>query len=435
MTDASYNKFSAIAIGGTYVNNIPTTFGNVSLDVSGHAAIRGNLYVSGTANIDISGGGFSGNDLSLNGNIYLGNSLYSTAPDGSFNIYSNAITHKSKDGATTYMLQDYAVGPDDIEWDSYKNFTLSSADGYYLNATSGASMGYDASLDVTFTARNGVMNFYAEQNTMLFDASVGYMVNTYNDDIYLNPKASGTDGLVVIDGGLQISGNVNCTSPSGILNINAADNIDVYASTGSQMNFYQSTVTTKSMTIGYDSITSNGYIGSGGTNVDLSISSGRYIKLISPIYCSYVPTDITVNTQIGWTQNANYGNSYTGTASDNPATISQVGTFTLPSQGVWMIQFTCEITLNTGSDTITNKRIVLSDNTASATECAPGFSMYIELDDAAGGSGLRNIYNFCGIYHYGLSGTTANKYINVCAPTSGSRTVTASGDYKYTRIA
>ena len=156
--------------------------------------------------------------------------------------------------------------------------------------------------------------------------------------------------------------------------------------------------------------------------------------MINPIYCTYIPTDITVNAQIGWTQNANYGTSYTGTASDNPATISQVGTFTLPSQGVWMIQFTCEITLNTGSDTITNKRIVLSDNTASATECAPGFSMYIELDDAAGGSGLRNIYNFSGIYHYGLSGTTANKYINVCAPTSGSRTVTASGDYKYTRL-
>ena len=297
--DVSYNKMSAIKIGGSNVDNIDTSFGNVSLDVSGSTLIRGNLFVLGTANIDVSGGGFSGNDLSLNGNIYLGNSLYSTATDGLFNIFSNTITHKSKDGATTFMLQDYAVGPDDIEWDSYKNFTITSADGYYLNATAGSSMGYDASQNVTFTARNGVMNFYAEQNTMLFDASVSYMVNTYNDDIYLNPKASGTDGLVVIDGGLQMSGNINCTSPSGILNINAADNIDVYASTGSQMNFYQSAVTTKSMAIGYDSTTSYGYIGSAGTNVDLSISSGRYIKMISPIYCSYVPTDITMNAQIG----------------------------------------------------------------------------------------------------------------------------------------
>ena len=68
---------SAIGIGGTYVNNIPTIYGNVSLDVSGHTAIRGNLYVSGTANIDVSGGGFSGTDLSLNGNIYLGGGIYS----------------------------------------------------------------------------------------------------------------------------------------------------------------------------------------------------------------------------------------------------------------------------------------------------------------------------------------------------------------------
>lgn len=433
--DVSYNKMSAIKIGGSNVDNIDTSFGNVSLDVSGSTLIRGNLFVLGTANIDVSGGGFSGNDLSLNGNIYLGNSLYSTATDGLFNIFSNAITHKSKDGATTFMLQDFTLGPDDVEWDFYKNFTQTTADGYYLNATSGGSMGYDASQNISFSARNGQLAFGAAQGDAFFDISLGLDMTTRHDDIYLNPRKPATDGLVVIEGGLQMSGNINCTSPSGILNINAADNIDVYASTGSQMNFYQSAVTTKSMAIGYDSTTSYGYIGSAGTNVDLSISSGRYIKMISPIYCSYVPTDITVNAQIGWTQYENYGNSYTGTASDNSATVSNCGSFTLPSQGVWMIQFTCEITLNTGSDTITSKRIVLSDNSTSATECAPGFSMFIELDDAAGGSGLRNIYNFSGIYHYGYSGTTANKYINVSAPTSGSRTVTASGKYKYTRLA
>lgn len=434
MTDVSYNKMSAIKIGGTYINNIDTSYGNVSLDVSGHTLLRGNLYVLGTANIDVSGGGFSGTDLSLNGNLYLGNSLFSTALGG-LNINANTITHKSNDATVSYMTQTYDLGPDDIQWDSHKNFTITSDNGYYLNATSGASMGYDASQNISFTARNGQLAFGTEQGDAFFDISLGLDITTRHDDIYLNPRAPATNGLVVIAGGIQLSGNVNCTNAGGILNINSADNIDVYASTGSQMNFYQTSVTTKSTAIGYDTGSGKGYVGSAGTNVDFSISSGRYLQLINPIYCSYIPTDITVNAQIGWTQNENYGNSYTGTASDSTATVSNCGSFTLPSQGIWFIQFTCELTLNTGSDTITSKRIVLSDNSTSATECAPGFSMFIELDDAAGGSGLRNIYNFSGIYHYGVTASTDVKYINVSAPTSGSRTVTASGKYKYTRIA
>lgn len=411
MVDPSYNKFSAIAIGGIYTNNIDTSFGNVSLDVSGHVAIRGNLFVAGTANIDVSGGGFSGNDLSLNGNIYLGNSFYSTAPDGSFNIYSNAITHKSKDGATTFMFQEFTKGPNDVQWDFYKNFTQTTADGYYLNMTSGASIGFDASLDVTFTARSGVMNFYAEQNSMLFDVSQQLLGIARNGSIYLTSENNdiyfeASQNLVAI----AENGDMNFSVQQGGVNFDVSNSF---------------VINTRKDDIYLNPLhpTTNGNIWLNG-NVNLG----------KPMQVRYYPVFPNYNF-IGWTQNANYGTSYTGTASDNPATISQVGTFTLPSQGVWMIQFTCEITLNTGSDTITNKRIVLSDNTASATECAPGFSMYIELDDAAGGSGLRNIYNFSGIYHYGLSGTTANKYINVCAPTSGSRTVTASGDYKYTRIA
>jgi hypothetical protein len=92
------------------------------------------------------------------------------------------------------------------------------------------------------------------------------------------------------------------------------------------------------------------------------------------------------------------------------------------------------LTLNTGSDTINDRGITLSDTTASNTPCAPGFRMTDPIDDAAGSAGARQTYSFSGIYHF-TEFTTAPKYINVFATTNGSRTVTASGSYKYTRIA
>lgn len=437
MVDASYNRMSSVAIGGTYVNNIPTIYGNVSLDVSGHAAIRGNLYVSGTANIDVSGGGFSGTDLSLNGNIYLGGALYSRSADSSFNIYANTITHKSGDGTVTYMNQYYDYSIDDIQWESHKNFTINTADGRYMNATSGGSMGYDASQNMSFISRNGQISFSAEQADIFFDASLGVDITSNNDDIYFNPR-NGVNGKVILDGKLQLTNGIQCSEPSNILQILTTDFMDIYGALGSQMNFYKTGVTGNSTSIGYDSVLNIGYIGTGGTNVDFSIDAGRYIRLQKPLYVDYTYADISrSNWQIGWTQNTanpNTGNTYTGTAADSGTVPAQVGTFTLPSFGVWLIQFDCLFTLNTGSDTIQNKAIYLSDTTASATECAPGFIYEEPIDDAAGSAGSRQVFSFSGIYHY-TSSTVAVKYINVLAQTSGTRTVTASGSYKYTRLA
>lgn len=48
----SYNKMSSIQIGGTYVNYVSIgTRGNVSLDCSGNALFRGNVFVDGSFNI------------------------------------------------------------------------------------------------------------------------------------------------------------------------------------------------------------------------------------------------------------------------------------------------------------------------------------------------------------------------------------------------
>lgn len=331
MVDPSYNRFSAIAIGGAYVNNIPTIYGNVSLDVSGHTAIRGNLYVSGTANIDVSGGGFSGTDLSLNGNIYLGGGLYSRSADSSFNIYANTITHKSGDGTVTYMNQYYDYSIDDIQWESQKNFTINTADGRYMNATSGGSMGYDASQNVSFISRNGQVSFSAEQADIFFDASLGVDITTRNDDIYLNPR-NGVNGKVILDGKIQLTNGIQCSEPSNILQILTTDFMNIYGATGSQTNYYKTGVTGNSTSIGYDSVLNIGYVGSGGTNVDLSIDAGRYIRLQKPIYVDYTVSNITQTAQIG------YQDSSSNTNNLPKATTRSMITLTNLPAGVWLLE-------------------------------------------------------------------------------------------------
>ena len=111
-----------------------------------------------------------------------------------------------------------------------------------------------------------------------------------------------------------------------------------------------------------------------------------------------------------------------------------MGTFSLPNDGVWLIQFDCKLNLNTGGDTIENREIVLSETSASLTKCAPGFHFRDPIDDATGSANPRQTYSFSGVYH-NTSGGAKALYINVIASTAGSRTVTASGDYKYTRLA
>jgi len=330
MVDASYNRMSSVAIGGTYVNNISTIYGNVSLDVSGHTAIRGNLYVSGTTNIS-GGGGFSGTDLSLNGNIYLGGGLYSRSADSSFNIYANTITHKSGDGTVTYMNQYYDYSIDDIQWESHKNFTINTADGRYMNATSGGSMGYDASQNMSFISRNGQVSFSAEQADMFFDASLGVDITTHNDDIYLNPRY-GVNGKVILDGKLQLTNGIQCSEPSNILQILTTDFMNINGALGSQMNFYKTGVTGNSTSIGYDSVLNIGYVGSGGTNVDFSIDAGRYIRLQKPLYVDYTVSNITQTAQIG------YQDSSSNTNNLPKATTRSMITLTNLPAGVWLLE-------------------------------------------------------------------------------------------------
>jgi hypothetical protein len=168
----------------------------------------------------------------------------------------------------------------------------------------------------------------------------------------------------------------------------------------------------------------------------LTIKAGVNASFESRIDLNFTPSSTlytTTNKTLGFTNSINAGASYSGTASDT-TTPAQVGLMTIPNKGAWLIQLTAKITLNTGSDTITNRIICLSESTASNTPAAPGFIYADPIDDGAGSSGERQNINFCGVYHLVASDSKA-LYINAIVQTSGSRTVTVSGEYKFTRIA
>ena len=178
-----------------------------------------------------------------------------------------------------------------------------------------------------------------------------------------------------------------------------------------------------------------------GTNGGLKSFGSNNIRIYNPFAYSYNPSTITwgspsPNTINGWTNSpTNDGQTYSGTASDS-STPANVGQIVLPAPGIWFLQVSALITLNTGSDTITDRTIVVSDvGTTDSTPCTVGFAYRDPIDDGAGSAGNRQIVNFSGIYHFvDASSGTRTLYINAIVVTSGTRTVTVSGNYKYTRI-
>ena len=178
-----------------------------------------------------------------------------------------------------------------------------------------------------------------------------------------------------------------------------------------------------------------------GTNGGMKSFGSNNIRIYNPFSYSYNPSTITwgspsSNTINGWTNSpTNDGQTYTGTASDN-STPANVGQIVLPAPGIWFLQVSAMITLNTGSDTITDRSIVVSDiGTTDSTPCTVGFAYRDPIDDGAGSAGNRQQINFSGIYHFvDVSSGTRTLYINAIVITSGTRTVTVSGNYKYTRI-
>jgi hypothetical protein len=530
-TGPSYNRFSAIAIGGPNTNTIPTDLGfSASLDVSGNVLFKNDLRVLGT--LTYAGAEIAYTDLLVSNDANIGNQLGVTGPTelystlnvggtGTFNgpvEINNNLNILNDLGVTgnTQLTNLTTSGTCNINGTlgvtgntQLTNLTTSgntningilgvTGDTQLTNLTASGNTNINGTLGVTgITTLHNTLN--AKQTNIIGNLGVtgsstfngaNFTSTTSGDtsfqttstgSIYFQPQGSGNVVFGTVAGDVTMDayneanfktqvGSLNfATMVSGDINFNPASTYDINLTTtgvnGAITAYSRQNTTIKTdygdvdiktllngdilltaannrlitlTTSGLGDITLNS-----GENVTVKATTGTcFISGPTGIYCgdqlyfnrTPASTEYTTNNKaLGYTNSINTGTSYTGTASDT-TTPAQVGTFQIPTRGVWLIQFDCELTLNTGSDTITNREIVLSETSASLTPCAPAFHMRDPIDDAAGGSGTRQVYSFCGVYHLTASGTK-DLYINVIAQTSGSRTVTASGEWKYTRIA
>ena len=366
---------------------------------------------------------------------------------------------------------------------SYVDSAISGGLSGYMNLTTAQTANGDKTFNGITTFDNNVVNNFFVNNLDV----VSFQNGAYFDNVcpYSTVSASGSQDLVTkgftetstqtITGAKtfnniainQTSGDVNITLNSSTQKVNivrGTNTINFSTNAGPALN---SSSTTASFLISAGSgatsagfgLNPNGGLGEGGevdigstvycgknlwidgTNGGLKSFGSSNIRIYNPFAYSYNPSTITwgspsPNTINGWTNSpTNDGQTYSGTASDN-STPANVGQIVLPAPGIWFLQVSALITLNTGSDTITDRTIVVSDvGTTDSTPCTVGFAYRDPIDDGAGSAGNRQIVNFSGIYHFvDVSSGTRTLYINAIVITSGTRTVTVSGNYKYTRI-
>lgn len=278
-----------------------------------------------------------------------------------------------------------------------------SGTGSYINFASADNMGFDAQGTCNFISRAGTISFEAQGGPIIFNNS----------------------GVTGASGDMELtSGNVTTIQSTKQTYIKTTNTTDG--------NIFIQPATNRNVSI---ETTGTGDINLTSTDL-VNITAPNGIDLKNQIYFDRIPTSseyTTDNTAIGFTNSINAGTAYSGTASDT-TTPAQVGTFTLPARGAWFIQVSVKITLNTGSDTITNRTIAVSESSASSVEIAPCFIYADPIDDGAGSAGERQNICLSGIFHWTAT-ATKQLFINAIVQTSGSRTVTVSGNIKYTRIA
>ncbi len=467
--------YDSLLVGGTGTFNGPVGINN-NLGITGNTNILGNLGVtgntqltnltaSGTANIQgpvgiidniniqgdlgvtgstqltslvTSGNTNIGGDLGVTGSIQ-GTVINASSSIDTLNltVTGSSTLQGSCDGQFTTF---YTTSSGNTVLESNNYMTLTSNNDLVINTTpTGIGSIYfqvNGTGNLDFLTTSGVTTFNSYDEAT-FRSQVGAInfATVTSGDINFNPASTYNINLTTVGAGADI--NINSRQNLGL--ITEYGNIDITTQLAGDISL--TAANGRPITLTTSGLGDVTIIGGQNTfvranNGTLGLKGTDFINFENQIYFDRVPTSAeytTDNKAIGYTNSINAGTSYTGTASDT-TTPAQVGTFTLPARGVWLIQFDCKLTLNTGGDTIENKEIVLSETTASLTECAPGFHFRDPIDDATGSANPRQTYSFCGVYHLTAAATKA-LYINVIASTAGSRTVTASGNYKYTRIA
>jgi hypothetical protein len=158
------------------------------------------------------------------------------------------------------------------------------------------------------------------------------------------------------------------------------------------------------------------------------------ISMLGDITLTQTTYPSTATTQIGYTITKTFATTVLG---DTTGTFTVVGTGQALGtvKGVYLITCGFELT-NSGSDTVNNKALCLSLSSGSGTpvNANGAWEYFEEINDSMGSAGTRYIGTLCGVYIKTVA-TAETLYLNGYANTSGSQTISATGNCSITRIA
>jgi hypothetical protein len=169
------------------------------------------------------------------------------------------------------------------------------------------------------------------------------------------------------------------------------------------------------------------------TTGGITMNSGARINMTAAQYIDVIDTDLHIQ-QLNYSPfDSEYQIGYTvsttldcGTVA---ASLSQETTFTIPSQGVWLIIMGYEWV--SVSNTIEFKELYVSDTTGSSSRLAAGLAYLEALDDVTTTNRTSPKGTICGVY-VATGSTTA--YVNASALVNTGTRPTLRIQYSYTRL-
>jgi hypothetical protein len=230
------------------------------------------------------------------------------------------------------------------------------------------------------------------------------------------------DGTTNFDNGTHTIFGITNINTTSTLATSIGNTTGALALTGGTVSIVGATTITGATTTTGTATFSNGFV------------SNNTSYMSANMFISQTTYPSVVSTQLGYTITKTFGPTVLG---DTTGTFTVVGTGQAlgTDKGVYLITCGFELT-NSGSDTANNKALCLSLSTGSGTpvNANGAWEYYEEINDSMGSAGTRYKGTLCGIY---IKTTTSAQslFLNGYANTSGSDTLSATGNCSITRIA
>ncbi len=334
----------------------------------------------------------------------------------------------------------------DVKTSAFNTYEVNAGNiNMYSNGNNMELWCYDGAGDLNLhNFGQGNISLITENSSIILNSASEIKLITQDNHININPNGninleptSGYDINLVTQG---IQGNINLLSTNGDININTIDGGDILVQPANNR-----FISLKASGLGDIGLESGENINIKSKNTYIRANNGS-INLTAPDASGYISLTgnqgIIMNHPIKSNYNTatlDYDENYIGYTVSNvinygvsPSSLLEIGNFTLPSSGVWLIIVGFTWSAN-ASNNIEEKQLYVSLTSGSSVEVANGLSYFEQINDSAGGSGIRQKLTMSGVY-VNVS-TTKQLFINAKSQVGGGTRPDISVKYSYTKLA